>query len=246
MNSFKNLSRKTIFFSLVISILAVNGVGYAIAKENKKNDAALAPNNGVSAEAIQVVQPDLEVSVTGAVYDPQWERVVEEIQGKANEKRIKRLHKADIYNYTKQDIEQLILSGVLIEDIYYSDYIGNEWLVDPKELVQQKDQTNEKWEEIEKRIQHEKEERLDILLKKYPKIEMKLREVAMSSAEKLTILESVDQNGEVALDQAIALLQSPGVIGIEEGGQTDVDPTVTDVVYGPQYAESQHLQEVSP
>lgn len=121
---------------LMFVILSSNFANFAYAKENKTYEEIM--NQGKENSISLQHQKMGAIPVTGAVYDSMWEKIWQEkVQGN------------DQYNYSKKDIEQLIFDGTTIEDLYLSDYFGNEWGVDPKQLIELKKQSKQSWKEIE-------------------------------------------------------------------------------------------------
>lgn len=223
----KNLwqtNKKFVIITLVFILIATNLVGLTFANELRSEE------NVDMVTEIPPEQPQIpeekEISVSGAVYNSSnisvsgavyMQDEITRIKARAEENRKKRLNPKDQFNYTKQDIEDLLLGGATIEDIYRSDEIGNEWLTDPKELVHQKRQQSDlTWDDIETNIKKDKEQKLNELLKKHPRVERLLTAQQMNTAEKLAVLEATVQLGENTLNQFVKKYQSQGLNGIQQ------------------------------
>ena len=155
MKSIKKINKKIIVFFLLITVVTGNIVVFA---NNDKKDKV---SSGDPNENMSSLPPEtMTTNVTGAVYDEEWGQMKQKIDAKTNENRQKRLRKQDQYNYSKKDIEELFLKGASIEDIYLSDQLGNEWLVDPKELIKEKQEQKDSWESIEAKVKKDKEVKL--------------------------------------------------------------------------------------
>lgn len=64
----------------------------------------------------------------------------------------KNAEQKDIYNFSGNDIEKLLIEGYSVEDIILADNIGNEIVVDPKELLKKSKEENKKLDEIKSEI----------------------------------------------------------------------------------------------
>ncbi|MBW7453044.1 hypothetical protein ACFOLF_21255 [Paenibacillus sepulcri] len=226
MNKIKNMNRKLITLILVLMIAASNLVGLAFAKSNQAGEKTVElAGNGIQ-EAMPIVpdqSEDLD-SVVNVVYDPQNEAVISQNKFQSNENRMKRLHREDQFNYSKKDIEELLLGGATVEDIYASDKIGNEWLINPKDLIELKKQGNQSWEDMETEVKKEKENQLAVLLTKNPKLEIVLGQSAMNTAEKLALVQAADQKGEASMKQIMAAYASEGLQGLSQLHDITINP----------------------
>jgi len=122
----------------------------------------------------------------------------------------------DRYNYSKKDIEELLDNGATIEDIYMSDQLGNEWLIDSKELVRQKLVSRENWKSLETRIRSDKEAKLKRLLQKNAKAEKKLKARKLNTAEMVELLECVDEKPSGDVDRILDTYEKKGPQGLAE------------------------------
>ncbi|SDW76881.1 hypothetical protein [Paenibacillus sp. CF384] len=229
--------RKTLVMALACIILAVNVVGLAYAK-NVKNDKdklqpqqeSNTPSSGQATPGINIT-PDSPVvsvmtvtdsdysngTVTESVYGSNWET---ELQHKKEDNRKGRLYKQDQYNYSQKDIEDLILGGATVEDIYMSDYVGNEWLIQPKALVETKKKQKVTWDEIELRIQNDTKKKLKMLEQKQAKALKMLERREMSDAEKLQLLQVAEIQGDDSLDTVMQNYEADGLEGLGGGAPT--------------------------
>lgn len=204
--------RKKLLLTIVIcSLILSNLVGLAIAKEARKNESA-----SIQRTPAQSAPTDIQTTIKGSE-NSKWSEKLNEIKSKSQKNRSKRLHKEDQFNYSRKDIEQLMLKGATVEDIYLSDQIGNEWLIEPKQLVDQKlSSVNVSWDEIGIGIQKEKEQQAADLLKKHPKMLNALQKKTLNTAEKLEILKEIDQQGEQVLTQVLSSYEANGLDGLKQ------------------------------
>lgn len=210
----KKFSKKTIVMAIIITLIASNLVGLVLANEKRDSENTEEQQSSMIIDDSAMVPPsESSISVTGSVYGEQEENI-ERIKNKSKENRKNRLWKEDQFNYTKKDIEELLLGGATVEDIYASDEIGNEWLVEPKELVKMIKEGNKSWDVIESQVKDEKEKKLEELIKKYPNSNKKLAKKTMNTAEKLELLQLVDTEGEDILAQAVNSYESDGLKGL--------------------------------
>ncbi len=219
----KRFSKKTIILAIIFTLITSNLIGLAIANEKKdkvdmntekQEEMAMSGEMPADMPAMDL-QLEGAISVTGVVYGEQEEKI-ERIKLKSHENRKNRLRQVDQYNYSKKDIEELLLSGASVEDIYASDEIGNEWLVDPKELVKMKKENNKNWDDIETQVKNEKEEKLKDLIKKHPQLDNKLAKKTMNAAEKLELVQLVDEVGEEIFSQVVEAYESEGLEGLRK------------------------------
>ncbi|GGI45789.1 hypothetical protein GCM10008018_13880 [Paenibacillus marchantiophytorum] len=141
---------------------------------------------------------------------------VEAIKAKAAENRKHRLKQQDEFNYAQKDVEELLLSGATLEDIYRSDEIGNQLLVNPKELIKTKRAGKENWDDIEKDVTEQKQKQLKTLIKKHANLEKKFAGKTISDAEKLEILQQVETNPDLVSDDIIATFKEEGRSGLQK------------------------------
>ncbi|UKS24776.1 hypothetical protein LOZ80_24615 [Paenibacillus sp. HWE-109] len=144
------------------------------------------------------------------------DKQVEAIKAKAAENRKHRLKQQDEFNYAQKDVEELLLSGATLEDIYRSDEIGNQLLVNPKELIKTKRAGKENWDDIEKDVTEQKQKQLKTLIKKHANLEKKFTGKTISDAEKLEILQQVETNPDLASDDIIAAYEEEGRSGLQK------------------------------
>ncbi|MFM9331656.1 hypothetical protein [Paenibacillus mesotrionivorans] len=125
------------------------------------------------------------------------------MKSKTQEKRNKRIFKEDQFNYHQKDVEELMLKGISLEDIYMSDQIGNDWMVEPRKLLERKENGKPSWEAIEKEVEEHVDRELSDLTQKLNKKVDQISQEVPNKAERLEILKQLKQNGKLSLDQAI-------------------------------------------
>ena len=126
------------------------------------------------------------------------------------------MHQQDEFNYNQKDVEKLLLSGATIEDIYRSDEIGNQWLVNPKDLITQKHEGKQTWDDIETSVMEQKENQLKELSKKHADFESKFAGKTISDAEKLEILQYAETNQKEKPDAIITAYKADGRSGLQK------------------------------
>ncbi|WP_027092751.1 hypothetical protein [Cohnella thermotolerans] len=199
--------KKAFLGTIMLSFLALGLVGLAWAQDREDLDLNITnrTDRHLEKKTIEVSDP------TAGLKDP----LIEAIKAKSEANRKNRLHQADQYNYTKSDIEELLEAGASLEDIYRSDQLGNEWLINPKKLVEEKRANNQSWEHIASDLQMKKEEELSGLLKRHAKAQNTLKNKKMSTAEKIEILLTLEQQGDASLDSAMKVYESRGKRGLD-------------------------------
>ncbi|GBF74333.1 hypothetical protein PA598K_02671 [Paenibacillus sp. 598K] len=65
------------------------------------------------------------------------------------ELELQKTSKGLTYNYSKSEIEQLLLNGVSPDDIYLSYFLANELQVEPEQILQEKQKSELTWEQME-------------------------------------------------------------------------------------------------
>ncbi|THF73414.1 hypothetical protein [Cohnella fermenti] len=202
--------KKALMGVLLLGAAAISLVGLAWAQDNEGKDD---PLSHLERRSIEISDP------TAGKKDP----IIEEIKAKAEANRKSRLHQKDQFNYTKEDLEELFEAGASIEDIYRSDQLGNEWLTDPKSLIEEKRSQNKSWASVEGDIKKQKETELAVLGKKHSKAQAAFKNQKISTAEKIEILQTLEEQGDTSLDQALSTYQTKGLKGLEsmkrQGGE---------------------------
>lgn len=118
---------------------------------------------------------------------------------------------SDIYNFDKNDVEELINQGFTVEEIIEADALGNEILEEPKEILKQKRKTKTDLNKIkEDKVNQKNKEILDKLVKKYPEEAAVLDRKGFSDEDKLEILTHEDVYGIESFDDFISQYQSKG------------------------------------
>ncbi|MGG1554858.1 hypothetical protein [Paenibacillus ferrarius] len=199
-----------LIFSLAIPALADSNL---ITNGLNKVDMVLHPEEHARQDEQKEEKPQTltqEVSVP-----PQIDTQISSIKEKAKENRKNRLHQSDEYNYTQKDVESLLLNGSTLEDIYRSDEIGNQLLVNPLELIKAKREGRQSWDDIEKDMIMQKQKQLKALLKKHPAMESTFSKQTVSDAEKVEILQHLDTSDD-ATDEVLAAFKSEGRSGLEK------------------------------
>ncbi|MGG1638770.1 RHS repeat domain-containing protein [Paenibacillus sp. NRS-1760] len=176
------------------------------------------------------------ISVNNSVYNADWNGKLNELIKQANIERENRLFPEDQFNYTKQEIEELIMQGATVEDIYMSDYIGNVLLENPKDLILLKKERDINWEQIDNEIKNEKQIKIETLLKKFSSKENNILNIKMSLAEKLILLEAIEYEGLNNADELVESYQNLGFNGLNrdisfEGKIKIEESSVTNSVY---------------
>lgn len=118
---------------------------------------------------------------------------------------------SDIYNFDKNDVEELINKGFTVEEIIEADALGNEILEEPKEILKQKRKTKTDFNKIkEDKVNQKSKDILDKLVKKYPEEAAALNRKEFSDKDKLEILIHEDVYGIESFDDFIVQYQSEG------------------------------------
>ncbi|RUS43550.1 hypothetical protein [Cohnella sp. AR92] len=205
-------SKRFMVLAAVLLVVLAMAIGYVVAEENDQGP----DENSIRREIESKVKSNhhIPLQIQESSGDLALEAELNDLKSKAQQNRTKRLHQADQYNYTQSELEDLLVNGATVEDIYYSDYIGNEWLVEPKELIKQKQDGSLSWTEIEAKVKRDKESQLALLSKKHPKVQNLFAKKKMNSAEKLQMLELADQQGEQAVSKALVDYESKGLEGL--------------------------------
>lgn len=125
------------------------------------------------------------------------------IKSETKEKRNKRIFKEDQFNYQQKDVEELLLKGISLEDIYMSDQIGNDWMIEPRKLLERKENGKPSWEAIEKEVEEQVDRELSDVTQNLNKQEDQISQEIPNKAERLEIIKQLKQNGKLSLDQAI-------------------------------------------
>gem|GEM_PF-1645082 len=208
-------NRKLFIFFITLTLFTGNVLGFALAKNNDKE--TVGSNGGLETAAAggQIVPPPVEQTIDGGSWVGEEQKAAA-IQETSKAKRSQRLYKVDRYNYSKKDIEELLDNGATIEDIYMSDQLGNEWLIDSKELVRQKLVSRENWKSLETRIRSDKEAKLKRLLQKNAKAEKKLKARKLNTAEMVELLEFVDEKPSGDVDRILDTYEKKGPQGLAE------------------------------
>ncbi len=143
----KSKKQLRLFISTTILLSIIGSIAVPVLAQNNKIRNALISNQHIVEEKRRDEKP--QVLTQNITTPPKTNNPIEAIQAKAEENRKHRLHKQDEYNYSKKDVEELLLGGASLEDIYRSDEIGNQWFMDPKALIKTKRQEKQSWDEIE-------------------------------------------------------------------------------------------------
>ncbi|WP_379138279.1 RHS repeat-associated core domain-containing protein [Paenibacillus sp. sgz500958] len=237
----KNLWNKFLIVILILA-LTIPSINFApvnaeTAKEPAQNGKKLFNTHDdvtTTVKGIDSAPQDIHItSVTGAVYEPEWRKQVQE---KSLFSFNKRLHKQNRFVYTKKDLEELLLNGVTEEDIYVSDQLGNEWLTQPRELIERKKAMNQTWEEVEQNLKSEKEAELKELLNENPNIEtnLKRKNKSLSTAEKIEIIKAAKLNNKKSIDFILQSYEQMGSEEVQNESQikhTDELTSVTEATY---------------
>jgi|GEM_PF-3356548 len=109
--------------------------------------------------------------------------------------------KTDIYNFDKNDVEELINKGFTVEEIIEADALGNKIVEEPKEILKQKRETKSDFNKIkEDKVNQKSKDILDKLAKKYPEEADILNQKNFSDKDKLEILVHKDVYGIESFD----------------------------------------------
>lgn len=196
--------------SIALPVLADSNV---ISEGLSKVENALHPND--HSQKVERKEETPQTLTQEITTPPQTDNPVDAIKAKAVENRKHRLHQQDEFNYIQKDVEELLLSGATLEDIYRSDEIGNQWLVNPRDLIDTKHQGEQTWDDIETDVTAQKQKQLKTLMKKHANLESKFSEQTISDAEKLEILQHLESNDEQA-DDVIATYKEEGRSGLQK------------------------------
>ncbi|WP_410514027.1 RHS repeat-associated core domain-containing protein [Paenibacillus sp. BR2-3] len=221
-NGWKKFLLVVLILALMVPSLNITPANAGTAKElSKPNEKGFSASNDEITTIIKGIDPVPQTiqmtSVTGAVYEPEWRKKVQEKSLKSFNKR---LHKQNTFVYTKKDLEELLLNGATEEDIYVSDQLGNEWLTQPRELIERKKELNQTWEEIEQSLKSEKEAELKELINENPNIEanLKRKNRSLSTAEEIEIIKAAKNNNKKSID---VILQSYELNGSNEKAKNE-------------------------
>lgn len=139
-----------------------------------------------------------------------------ELKERSIEKRKNRLFQTDRFNYQQKDVEELLLSGYTLEDIYLSDQLGNEWLVNPKELLLQKKAGKDSWDGIESKLKKKVENELGLLQKKQKDKASEINSITSNLAERVTLLQQLDSDTTATLGEVVDAYRTNGVNGLQK------------------------------
>ncbi|MEK4236221.1 RHS repeat domain-containing protein [Paenibacillus sp. FSL H7-0714] len=226
-----------LIFAIIVPSFNIVSVNAEIAKEpalNTKEIPDISDDVTTMIKGIDLSPQAIKVtSVTEAVYESEWRKNVQE---KTLKNFNKRLYKPIAYVYTKKDLEEIILNGATEEDIYISDQLGNEWLTQPRDLIERKKELNQTWEEIEQSLKSEKEAELKELINENPNIEanLKRKNRSLSTAEEIEIIRAVKKNNKKSIDGIIQSFEQKGSEEIQTESQmkhTDELTSVTESTY---------------
>lgn len=145
-------------------------------------------------------------------------------ESKVNPKLAKSLQidtkKKDIFNLSKEQIEQLISEGYSIEDVYKLDELSNELLIDPETLSNKKKELKLDWDSLKAAIQKEQlEEHLLYFKEKFPKEYGILMSEKFNNNDNLMLLSMFEQ-GKGTIDQLIQQFKAKGVQGVMSMNQS--------------------------
>ncbi len=138
------------------------------------------------------------------------------LKRQAAEKRNNRLFKEDQFNYQQKDVEELMLKGVSLEDIYVSDQIGNDWLIDPRTLLEQKEKKKISWDVLETEVEKQVDEELSELTATVRIRNDQLNKQVPNKAERLAILKQLRENHELSTDQVMDSYKLNGQEGLKQ------------------------------
>lgn len=216
----KKLSKKfKVTASVLLIITLIGSIGVPALAESKVISEGLNKiENALHANphAVEAVkrQEEIPPTLTQDITTPiEIENPIDAIKARVAENRKHRLHQQDEFNYVQKDVEELLLSGATLEDIYRSDEIGNQWLVNPRDLIKTKHEEKQTWDDIERDVIASKEKHLKELIEKRVDLVNKFSGQVMSDAEKLDILQHIDSNDD-QVDDVIAAFKAEGRQGL--------------------------------
>lgn len=141
--------------------------------------------------------------------------LIKELKKESTQKRNSRIFQQDRFNYQQKDVEELLLDGYTLEDIYLSDQLGNEWLVNPKELIQQKRDQKESWATIEIELRMKVEKEIEALQVKHKLKAGKVSQVTENLAERLELLQQMEMNSKAVTEDVIEAYRTNGQSGLQ-------------------------------
>lgn len=108
-----------------------------------------------------------------------------------------------------------MLKGVSLEDIYLSDQIGNDWLIEPRILLEQKEKKSVTWEALEKGIEQQVDDELSELVLTWSTKHDQIDKQVPNKAERLAILKLLKEDRKLSLDQVMDSYTRSGHEGIK-------------------------------
>lgn len=154
-----------------------------------------------------------EIALEGNMIKPDS---VSFLKRQAQDRRSKRLFKEDQFNYQQKDVEELMLRGVSIEDIYLSDQIGNDWLISPRTLLEQKEKENTTWTVLESEIEEHVDQELSAFTLAMRSKNDQLNNQVPNKAERLVILKQLKENRELSMEQVMDSYKVNGQEGLQQ------------------------------
>ncbi|SDG03509.1 hypothetical protein SAMN04488542_12416 [Fontibacillus panacisegetis] len=99
----------------------------------------------------------------------------------------------DLFQLTQEQMEDLIMKGYSIEDLYQLDELANKILIDPLTIAERKEGSDQSWAELESVLTKEIEaNQLSSLSKEYQEQYSQLSKEKLTDHEKLVLLISYD------------------------------------------------------
>ncbi|MFC3800976.1 hypothetical protein [Cohnella sp. GCM10012308] len=194
----RKMKRNHWLIPIVILSLFVSIAWPALAADNTIRDTMSDIAGQFSkSNAVQGMVPPLEqqeikmdISIPESVYAT-GDKLLE-IKNVSAENRKHRLIKKDRFNYQQKDVEELVLAGVPMEDIYMSDQLGNQWNVNPRELLKRKQEGQMDWAQVASELSADTINKLQKKLKQNPALAKKFAKMNISPAEQLEIADKMD------------------------------------------------------
>ncbi|MNO45114.1 hypothetical protein D3C76_353730 [compost metagenome] len=120
----------------------------------------------------------------------------------------------DLFQLTQEQLEELILKGYSIEDLYTLDEMANKLLIDPVTIAARKESSDLSWSELESELAKEIEaDQLSSLSKQYPESYAQLSREKLTDHEKLVLLIAYDLD-KGTITELLGAYRSAGEEGV--------------------------------
>ncbi|WP_433943164.1 hypothetical protein [Paenibacillus sp. SN-8-1] len=150
--------------------------------------------------------------------------------------------KSDLFNLSKQQIEDLVTKGYSVDDIYKIDELANKLLIDPQTIITRKEGDKLDWAKLGEVLQQEKDtSMLQVLIKEHPSEYQQIKNEKLTDQNKILLLSSLDQ-GKGSITDLLSTFKSKGEKAVtnyesaksvkvesqstNSSDSTDIDPNV--------------------